>query len=77
MKQEMMCAHRLDDRLFTGVLLYCVCADFAFHLATPLEFAVASFFHNDCSRVIASAAAKDRATVQPCRGLVTDSAVSS
>lgn len=61
--------------LFTRVLLDGLHADVALDLAAPVEFAVATLLHDDLARVVAPAAAHDRAVVQPRRVLAAHAAV--
>lgn len=52
------------DTLFTTVFLNHLGARFAFHLATPMEFAVAPFFDDDFFGVVATTAAQNSTSIQ-------------
>lgn len=66
---------RLLPLLFTRMLLDRPYANLAFHLTTPMEFAITPFPHHDALRVIASTAAEDAATIKTIWRLITSTSV--
>lgn len=66
-----------NKRLFTGVLFHGLRTDITLDLAAPVELAVAALLHHNLLRVVATAAAQDRTTIQTSRILAANAPMGS